>query len=113
MRNEIKKIIINWIKEESNTIRLGLIGPSMVGKTALIERIIKNQYIESTKFTTKLKKYIYYVNFPDNYKIRYIFYDIPGKLQYIKTEMYLNLLKNLNIFIFVNDNKKKKYMIKK
>ena len=90
MKNEIKKIAIDIIKKsELNVIRIGLIGPSKTGKTSLINSIINNQDNVYLKPTNKL-----------------IFYDITEQEQF-GYENIVNILENIDIFVFVNDNKKK------
>ena len=96
---------INSHKEEFN---ICLIGPSLVGKTSLIERLINNDFIPSTVMTQKLVKNSCYVDLINNCDIKYNYYDMPGQEKIMKEEMNTRILKKIDIIIFVNDNQHKK-----
>ena len=98
---------INAYKYEINAI---VFGPSMVGKTALINRIIYDYFQESPVLETKVQKsskqislkYICHIDLKTNYDIKINYYDIPGQNQYM--EKNLHILRKADIIIFVNDN---------
>ena len=128
------KMIIKRRDSHLLKINIGLIGPSKVGKTSLIEKIINKKYIKSktitihyqkgTSFIGKIKNFFETSDLPtyiqinecyDNLKnygeIKYNYYDIPN-LYFYKKKLNDHDLKNIDIdiIIFVND-KKKKYMM--
>lgn len=113
---QIQSFAFNLINKGINSlnevINICLIGPSMVGKTSLIERVINNEFIESTILTDKLQKNSCYVDLKNNCNIKYNYYDIPGQEKYMKDELNINILKDIDIIIFVNDNKEKQISIK-
>ena len=90
------------MKEEIN---ICLIGPSMVGKTCLIYRIINNDYFESTILTTNLIKNSCHVDLKNHADVKFNYYDIPGQEKYMKEELTPRIIKKMDIIIFVNDDK--------
>ena len=108
IRNQIKtfavNLILNDINSHSSEINICLIGPSNVGKSALIERIINDQFMESTIITTKIQKNTCCVDLKNHADIKFNYYDVPGQEQILKNELDTRLLKLIDIFIFVNDN---------
>ena len=109
IRNQIKtfavNLILNDINSHSSEINICLIGPSNVGKSCLVERLINDQFIESTILSTKIQKNTCCVDLKNNADIKFNYYDVPGQEQFIKKELDNRLLKIIDIFIFVNDNK--------
>lgn len=100
-------LINKGIKALKDVFNICLIGPSMVGKTSLIERIINDDFIESTILTDKMQKNSCHVDLKNNCDVKYNYYDIPGQEKYMKEELNVKILKSIDIIIFVNDNKEK------
>ena len=108
IRNQIKtfavNLILNDINSHSSEINICLIGPSNVGKSSLVERIINDHFIESTITTIQIQKNTCCVDLKNNADIKFNYYDVPGQEQIIKRELNNKLLRIIDIFIFVNDN---------
>lgn len=114
LKNDIiffaEDLTIKAIKSYNHEVNAILFGPSMVGKTTLINRIIYDYYQESTILTLKLEKTSQQISLKDSChfdfknhdEIKINYFDIPGQIQYM--EKSLNILKKAEIIIFVNDN---------
>ncbi len=100
-------LIKNGLETLKNEMNICLIGPSMTGKTSLIERIINKDFIPSTILTTKLIKNSCHVDLKNHCNIKYYYYDIPGQEKYLKEELTPRILKIIDVIIFVNDNEQK------
>ena len=107
IQNDSLNIIKNVLNNLKYDMNICLIGPSMTGKTSLIERIINNNFICSTILTTKLIKNSCYVDLKNHCDIKYYYYDIPGQEKYMKEELTPRILKKIDVIIFVNDNEQK------
>ena len=95
-------LLLREIKEHDEEVNICLFGQSNVGKTSLINRLIRDNFIESTIPTINLiKKEYNYVDLKNNTYIKYNYYDIPGHEKYMKE--YSDILKKIHIIIFVND----------
>ena len=95
-------IILNEINKHKQEINICFFGQSMVGKSSLINRIIKDEFIESTIATLKLiKKEYHYVDLKNHFDIKFNYYDIPGQEKYM--EENIDILKKIDIIIFVNE----------
>ena len=119
LQSRIKQFATNLVLDQINKhkyeINICLFGPSMVGKTSIISRIIKNEYMESSIATLKIiKNQYYYPDLKSHFEIKYNYYDLPGQEQYLND--CLDILKKSDILIFVNDKdilKINKELIKK
>ena len=95
-------LLLREIREHDEEVNICLFGQSNVGKTSLINRLIRDNFIESTIPTINLiKKEYNYVDLKNNTYIKYNYYDIPGHEKYMKE--YSDILKKIHIIIFVND----------
>ena len=95
-------LILDQLNKHKHEINICLFGPSMVGKTSIISRIIKDEFIESSIATLKIiKNQCYYTDLKNHLEIKYNYYDLPGQEQIVKD--YLDILKKIDIIIFVND----------
>ena len=114
LKNDIiffaEDLTLKTIKSYKYEVNAIIFGPSMVGKTTLIHRIIYDYYQESTILTLKLEKTSQQISLKDSChfdfknhdEIKINYFDIPGQSQYM--EKSLNILKKAEIIIFVNDN---------
>jgi small GTP-binding protein len=105
IQNFSLNLIKNGLKTLKDEINICLIGPSMVGKTSIINRIINHDYIESTVLTTSLIKNYCFVDLKNHCDVKYNYYDIPGQEKYMKEELTPRIIKKIDIIIFVNDYK--------
>ena len=74
LKSKIKSFAVNITKSRVNKnkdeVNIGLFGPSLVGKTSLINRIINNDYEESTIVTLKLIKKECYITDSNSHEIK-------------------------------------------
>lgn len=102
IKNFSTNIILDYIKHNNHEINICLFGESMVGKSSLINRLINDEYIESTIATMNIQKHEYYhVDLKTNYDIKYNYYDLPGQEQLLNNN--LNIFTKVDIIIFVNE----------
>ena len=103
IQNFATNLILNEINKHKEEINVCLFGESMVGKTSLIDRIVNNDFMESTIATIRLiKKEYHFVDLKTHFQIKYNYYDIPGQEKIMID--YLDILKKIDIIILVNDN---------
>ena len=105
--NKIKQfstnIILDYLKHNNHEINICLFGDSLVGKTCLINRLINDEYMESTVATMNIQKHEYYhVDIKTNYDIKYNYYDLPGQEQLLND--LLNIFAKVDIIIFVKES---------
>jgi len=103
IQNFAINLILNEINNHKQEINVCLFGDSMVGKTSLIDRIINDDFMESTIATLRLiKKEYHFVDLKTHFQIKYNYYDIPGQEKIMND--YLDILKKIDIIFLVNDN---------
>ena len=103
IQNFATNLILNEINNHKQEINVCLFGDSMVGKTSLIDRIVNEDFMESTIATLRLiKKEYHFVDLKTHSNIKYNYYDIPGQEKIMVD--YLDILKKIDIIILVNDN---------
>ena len=109
LKLKIKNFAFNIVKSRlsnhKDEVNIGLYGPSLVGKTSLLNRIINDDFQESTILTFKLIKKECFVQDYNSHEIKLNYYDIPG--QKLIMEEYIDIMKKIEIILFVNDNDNK------
>ena len=102
IKNFSSNIILDHLKHNNHEINICLFGDSMVGKSSLINRLINDEYMESTIATVNILKHVYYhVDIKSNYDIKYNYYDLPGQKQLLNDK--LNIFTKVDIIIFVSE----------
>ena len=110
---EISQKIISFdLKKYLHNINIILIGPTFVGKSSLIERIINNTFnFDSHQPTGGPDIKQVKVDLKNHSSINYKYIDISGQERYIST--WISFLENFDIIVFVNNNENLKVNISK
>lgn len=106
LKSKIRRFGVDLVKARLNKnkdeVNIGFFGQSLVGKTSLLNRIINDEYQESTILTLKVMKKECFISDLKSHEIKFNYYDIPGQNQIM--EKYLDIMKKIEIIIFVSDN---------
>ena len=106
LRKYSQEIVSTELERHKHLIRIILIGPSGIGKSALIERIINDNFNEKSLSTIGYSKKLTKSDLKNHSEINYEYYDVSGQEKYISN--WINFLDKINIIIFVNSNDKLK-----
>ena len=89
------------VKKEERIIRIITLGPSGVGKTSIIERIINKRFEESYFTTISIDFYHKIIDYK-NLKLKLHYVDTAGQERYNK--LPLNYIRNASIILFIFDD---------
>ena len=100
LEKESQDIISKGLEKHKYIIKIIVIGPSGIGKSSLIERIIDGSYSEYKLFTIGILSKYEKVDLKNHCSINYCYYDTCGQEMYYRT--WIQYLDNVDIIIFVN-----------
>ena len=103
LERESQDIISKGLERHKYTITVILIGPAGVGKSSLIDRIINDTFTFSRDVTLGVDYKYTKVDLKNHSSINYQYYDTAGPEIY--SNYWTHLLPNVDIIIFVNDEK--------
>jgi len=106
-----QEIITIELKRHKYNINIILIGPSNVGKSSLIERIINDSFNLKIKSTIGHAIKPVKIDLKDHSSINYNFIDVSGQEQFFYS--WMHFLDKVDIIIFVNDKERLKVDISK
>ena len=98
-----QEIVYDKLIIEKYIVKIILIGPSGVGKSSLIERIINDNFSEQKLSTIRPEKKFVKVDLKNHSSINLQYIDTAGQEKYLPNLTYF--LDNVDIIIFVNDHK--------
>ena len=101
IKNFSTNIILDYLKHNNHEINICLFGDSMVGKSCLINRLVNDEYMESTIATVNVQKHVYYHVDITHHDIKFNYYDLPGQEQLLNNN--LNIFTKVDIIIFVSE----------
>ena len=100
LEKESQDIISKGLEKHKYIIKIIVIGPSGIGKSSLIERIIDGSYSESKLYTIGILSKYEKVDLKNHCSINYCYYDTCGQEMHYLT--WIQYLDNVDIIIFVN-----------
>ena len=96
-----QEIVFDQYLREKYIVKIILIGPSGVGKSSLIDRIINDNFSDFKLSTIRPEKKLVKVDLKNHSSINYQYIDTSGQEKYLPNLTYF--LDSVDIIIFVND----------
>ena len=96
-----QEIVFDQYLREKYIVKIILIGPSGVGKSSLIDRIINDNFSDFKLSTIRPEKKLVKIDLKNHSSINYQYIDTSGQEKYLPNLTYF--LDSVDIIIFVND----------